>query len=158
MSCHRLDNCRALCSSEITGACVQCFKNCGSRSFSLSTDTADPSLGTGSVTKVGSIPGSGRPPPWRRKWQPTPVFLPGKSHGQRSLEGYSPRDHKELDATEHTCTYTSLTRDRSSTTCTHGSIGTILAHHKEYSCIKNSLIIQPHSQLRKAIQEKPTNA
>ena len=29
--------------------------------------------------------------PWRRKWQPTPVFLPGKSHGQRSLEGYSPR-------------------------------------------------------------------
>ena len=28
---------------------------------------------------------------WRRKWQPTPVFLPGKSHGQRSLVGYSPR-------------------------------------------------------------------
>ena len=28
--------------------------------------------------------------PWRREWQPTPVFLPGKSHGQRSLAGYSP--------------------------------------------------------------------
>ena len=28
--------------------------------------------------------------PWRRKWQPTPVFLPGKAHGQRSLAGYSP--------------------------------------------------------------------
>ena len=28
--------------------------------------------------------------PWGRKWQPTPVFLPGESHGQRSLEGYSP--------------------------------------------------------------------
>ena len=28
--------------------------------------------------------------PWRRKWQPTPVLLPGKSHGQRSLVGYSP--------------------------------------------------------------------
>ena len=28
--------------------------------------------------------------PWRREWQPTPVFLPGKSHGQRSLPGYSP--------------------------------------------------------------------
>jgi len=27
---------------------------------------------------------------WRRTWQPTPVFLPGESHGQRSLEGYSP--------------------------------------------------------------------
>ena len=30
--------------------------------------------------------------PWRRKWQPTPIFLPGKFHGQRSLAGYSPRD------------------------------------------------------------------
>ena len=31
---------------------------------------------------------------WRRKWQPTPVFLPGESHGQRNLAGYSPCDHK----------------------------------------------------------------
>ena len=31
----------------------------------------------------------GQEDPWRRKWQPTPVFLPGKSHGRRSLEGYS---------------------------------------------------------------------
>ena len=37
---------------------------------------------------------------WRRKWQPTPVFLPGESHGQRSLEGYSPRGCKESDMTE----------------------------------------------------------
>ena len=35
-----------------------------------------------------------------RKWQPTPVFLPGKSHRQRSLVGYSPRGHKESDTTE----------------------------------------------------------
>ena len=34
---------------------------------------------------------------WRRVWQPTPVFLPGKSHGQRSLAGYSPWGHKESD-------------------------------------------------------------
>ena len=34
--------------------------------------------------------------PWRRNWQPIPVFLPGKSHGQRSLEEYSPWGHKEL--------------------------------------------------------------
>ena len=33
---------------------------------------------------------------WRRKWQPTPVFLPGKSHGQRSLAGYSSWDHKRV--------------------------------------------------------------
>ena len=38
--------------------------------------------------------------PWRT-WQPTPVFLPGKSHGQRSLEGYSLWGCKELDMTEH---------------------------------------------------------
>ena len=39
--------------------------------------------------------------PWRRKWQPTPVFLPGKPHGWRNLVGYSPWGHKELDVTEH---------------------------------------------------------
>ena len=40
--------------------------------------------------------------PWRRKWQPTVVFLPGKSHGQRSLAGYSAWGYKESDMTEHT--------------------------------------------------------
>ena len=39
---------------------------------------------------------------WRRKWQPTPVFLPGRSHGQRSLAGYIPWGHKESDMSEHT--------------------------------------------------------
>ena len=40
---------------------------------------------------------------WRRKWQPNAIFLPGKSHGQRNLVGYSPWGHKELDTagTEH---------------------------------------------------------
>ena len=38
--------------------------------------------------------------PWRRKWQPTPVFLTGESHGWRSLVGYSPQGCKELDTTE----------------------------------------------------------
>ena len=38
--------------------------------------------------------------PWIRKWQPTPVFLPGKSHGQRSLADYSPYGLTELDTTE----------------------------------------------------------
>ena len=38
--------------------------------------------------------------PWRREWQPTPVFLPGEFHGQRSLAGYSPMGHVELDTTE----------------------------------------------------------
>ena len=39
----------------------------------------------------------------RRKWQPTPVFLPGKSHGQRSLVNYSSCVRKESDTTEHRC-------------------------------------------------------
>ena len=43
--------------------------------------------------------------PWRRKWQRTAVFLPGESHGQRSLAGYSPWGCKESDMTEHTVTY-----------------------------------------------------
>ena len=41
--------------------------------------------------------------PWRKKWQPTPVFFPGESHEQRSLMGYSPRGCKDLDMTEHAC-------------------------------------------------------
>ena len=43
-------------------------------------------------TWVGKIP-------WRRKWQPTPVFMPGKMHGQRSLVGYNTWGSKELDMT-----------------------------------------------------------
>ena len=39
--------------------------------------------------------------PWKRKWQPTPVFLPEKSHGQRSLMGYSLWDYKESNTSEH---------------------------------------------------------
>ena len=38
--------------------------------------------------------------PWKRSWTPTPVFLPGKSHGQRSLARYTPEGCKELDMTE----------------------------------------------------------
>ena len=56
-------------------------------------------------TVLNGFPGDSDDPwvgeiPWRREWQPTPVFLPGKSHGQRSLEGYSPWGRKELDTTE----------------------------------------------------------
>ena len=67
------------------------------------------------VLVVKNLPQCRRPKgrwfdPWvegsRRAWQPTPVFLPGESHGQRSLVGYSPWGPKESDmteATEHTC-------------------------------------------------------
>ena len=39
---------------------------------------------------AGDMGSLGQEDPWRRKWQPTPVFLPGKPHGQRSLAGYIP--------------------------------------------------------------------
>ena len=47
---------------------------------------------------TGEVPESGRY--WWRQWQPTPVFLSGESHGQRSLVGYSPWGHKKMDTTE----------------------------------------------------------
>ena len=65
----------------------------------------------------GSIPGSGIFP-GEGKWQPTPVLLLGESHGRRSLIGYSPWGHKELDTTEQLhfsfykdfCNYIGLTQ------------------------------------------------
>ena len=53
----------------------------------------------------GFDPWVGKMIPWRRKWQPIPVFLPEKFYRQRSLVDYSPWGHKELDTTEHTHTH-----------------------------------------------------
>ena len=46
--------------------------------------------------------------PWRRKWQPIPVFLLGEFYGQRSLAGHSPWGHKESDTTERLSTFSHL--------------------------------------------------
>ena len=54
-------------------------------------------LPTMQETQVQSL---GREDLLEKEWQPTPVFLPGKSHRQRSLVGYSPWGHKELDTTK----------------------------------------------------------
>ena len=59
----------------------------------------------GDTGDAGVTAGSGQIP-WRRKWQPTPVFLREKSLGQRSLTGYSSWSHKESDTTEYTHIYT----------------------------------------------------
>ena len=56
--------------------------------------------------------------PWRRKWQPTPVLLPGKFHGWRNLIGYSPWGHKESDTTERLHFH---------------------FHPLQYSCLENSM-------------------
>ena len=78
---------------------------------------------------------SGGEIPWRRKWQPTPVFfdsvfLPGKSHGLRSLVGYSPWSRKELDTAEHehmvsVCDIDFCTQYQKSSMITTGSLAPI---------------------------------
>ena len=70
-----------------------------------------------------------RPPSlscWRRQWHPTPVLLPGKSHGQRSLVGFSPWGRQELDMTERLHFHFSLS-------CTGGGNGNPL----QCSCLEN---------------------
>ena len=60
----------------------------------------NPPANPGDIRDSGFDPW-GRKIPWSREWQPAPVFLPGKFHGQRSLAGYSPWGCKEWDMTEH---------------------------------------------------------
>ena len=55
------------------------------------------------LKKCGFDPWVGKIP-WNRSWQPTPVSLPGKVHGQWSLAGYGPWTFKGSDRTEHSCT------------------------------------------------------
>ena len=54
-----------------------------------------PSASTGDIKRCKFNPWV-REIPWRRKWQPTPVFLPGESHHKRNMTGYSPWDHKRV--------------------------------------------------------------
>ena len=63
------------------------------RAFQVALMVKNPPVNAGDM-RYGFNPWVGKIR-WRRKWQPTPVFLPGKSHGQRSLVGYSPWGHKE---------------------------------------------------------------
>ena len=65
---------------------------------------------------------------WRRKWQPTPVFLPGESQGRRSLEGWSPWGLEESDTTERLHFHFSLS-------CIGEGNGTPLQH----SCLENPM-------------------
>ena len=74
----------------------------------------EPTYQCGGCQRCGFNPRVGKIP-WRRAWQPTPVFLPRESHGQRSLVGYSPLSCKELDTTEGLRIYTS-------SVCIHTSI------------------------------------
>ena len=66
------------------------------------------------------VPSLGRKIPLRRAWQPTPVFLPGESHEQRSLAGFSPYSCKKLDMNEVTAhTFNTILRKIHSTSITY---------------------------------------
>ena len=67
------------------------------RSYLGDSDSKEPAYNIGDS---GSFLGS--EDLWGRKWKPTPVFLPGASHGQRSLVGYSPSGRTESDTTDST--------------------------------------------------------
>ena len=87
---------------NIFKACHTCF-----RGFPGGSVSKESICNAGDTGDAGSIPGSGRFP-WRRAWQPTPVILPGESHGQRGLAGNSQQGQKESDtaeATEFTAAY-----------------------------------------------------
>ena len=68
--------------------------------FRVALVIKNPPANSGDLSDAGSIL-VGKSP-CRRAWQPTPAFLPGESHGQRSLAGYSPWGHTESDTTEAT--------------------------------------------------------
>ena len=93
----------------------------------------------------------------RGHWQPTPVFLPGKSHGQRSLVGYSPWGHQESDTTErlhltslrvalvvkNLLTNTGDTRNVGLIPGSGRSPGVGSGNPLQYSCLENFMDIEP---------------
>ena len=82
------------------GACTLLYlKQVNNRGFPGVASGKEPTSQCRRRKRCGSDPWIRRIP-WRRKQQPTPVFLPGKSHGQRSLAGDGPWGRKELDMTE----------------------------------------------------------
>ena len=84
---------QSLMCTQVPGSCLNAEGLCGRLSGKESA------YQSWRLRRLGFDPWGGTIP-WRRKWQPTPVFWPGESHGQRSLVGYSPWGRKELDTTE----------------------------------------------------------
>ena len=86
---------------------------------------------------------------WRRKWQHTPVLLPGEFYGQRSLVGYSPRGRKESDTTErlHSLTYSLTLSENKKDICSDHSFSKSIIinfQRKSLLCMENN--IQNHLQ------------
>ena len=78
--------------------------------------------------------------PWKREWQPSSVFLLGKSYGQRSLAGYSPWGHKESDTTDHRGNNTLNLRN-----CRIVFQSNLIIQHHQ-PCMKVPVSLQAHQQ------------
>ena len=103
----------------------------------------EPTCQCRSHRRLGSSPWV-RKSPWRWKWHPTPVFLPGESHGQRSLAGYSPRGHRELNWVTETHTETFLT-------CHPGCV---LLARNNWGCHQTTCCAQNRSLQHRTVQPK----
>ena len=93
---------------------------------------------------------------WRRKWIPTAVFLLGKSHGQRSLAGYGPWGHKELDTTEQlnsNCSVSCKEAPAVTLFCDTARVAFLLTVAKYYST-SAYLICSPMKKKKKKDEEK----
>ena len=90
------------------------------------TGLGEPGKNTGFGAKQTKDLNAGFPTYGRRQWHPTPILLPGKSCGQRSLVGYSPWGHEELDTTERLHFHFSLS-----------CIGEGNGNPLQYSCLEN---------------------
>ena len=77
--------------------------------------------------------------PWRRKWQPIPVSLPGKCYGQRSLVGYSPWSCKELDMTEQLNSSWLPIRESGNLVLLYHPLGEGNGTPLQYSCLENPM-------------------
>ena len=79
--------------------------------------------------------------PWRREWQPTPVSLPGESHGQRSLAGYSLWGRKESDMTERlTLSFSLSAKMKPRNPLQHGQFILIYQNSTSHSCIQQIFV------------------
>ena len=123
------------------------FLYCSERASQVATEVKNLPANAGRCKRRGFNPWVGKIP-WRRKWQPTPVFLPGEFHGQRSLVGYSPWCHTVgHDWSNLAYTHTHYWENRSSEEPPHRHISSAKISGQNLrpaSCVRHSYLLSRH--------------